>query len=104
MFEILLIFLIGITPCLVSLWIFHKLQARISERLNSVRLVVNYREITGISNQAEQRYIEGVGYIIGDLTCKFNARSSQVRCAVNPLGPCKGCRDYQSIDIGRIEN
>ncbi len=99
MFEILLIFLIGITPYLISLWILHKLEARTRERLNSVRLVVNYREITGISSQAEQRYIEGVGYIIGDITCKFNARSSQVRCAVNPLGPCKDCRDYQSIDI-----
>ncbi len=99
MFEILLIFLIGIIPCLVSLWILQKFAARTTERLNSVRLVVNYRERTAISSQPEQQYIEGVGYIIGDLTCKFNARSSQVRCAVNPLGPCKGCRDYQSIDI-----
>lgn len=95
MFEILLIFLIGITPGLVSLWIFRKLEARTTERLNSVRLAVNYREITSISSQAEQQYIEGVGYIIGDLTCKFNARSSNVRCAVNPLGPCKDCLDYQ---------
>ncbi|MEM1167785.1 MAG: DUF6464 family protein [Cyanobacteria bacterium P01_H01_bin.35] len=99
MFEILLIFFIGIIPCLVSLWILHKFKARTRERLNSVRLAVNYREITSISSQAEQPYIQGVGYIIGDITCKFNARSSQVRCAVNPLGPCKGCRDYQSIDI-----
>ncbi|MGD1712985.1 DUF6464 family protein [Dapis sp. BLCC M172] len=99
MFEILVIFLIGIAPCLVSLWIIHKFKARTRDRLNSARLAVNYREITGLSSQPEQRYIEGVGYIIGDITCKFNARSSQVRCAVNPLGPCKGCRDYQSIDI-----
>ncbi|MGK7918826.1 MAG: DUF6464 family protein [Trichodesmium sp.] len=99
MFKILLIFLIGITPCLVSLWILHKFEARTIERLNSVRFVVNYREIRAISSQPEQQYIEGVGYIIGDLTCKFNARSSQVRCAVNPCGPCKGCLDYQSIDI-----
>ncbi|NES03072.1 MAG: hypothetical protein F6K22_09530 [Okeania sp. SIO2F4] len=99
MFEILLIFLIGIIPCLVSLWIIHKFAPRTTERLNSVRLIVNYRQRTAISNQPEQQYIEGVGYIIGDLTCKFNARSSQVRCAVNPLGPCKGCRDYQSMDI-----
>ena len=95
MCEVLLIFLIGITPCLFHLWIFRKLEAR----LNSFRLVVNYREITAISSQAEQQYIEGLGYIIGDLTCKLNARSSYIRCAVNPLGPCKGCYDYQSIDI-----
>ena len=95
MCEVLLILLIGITPCLFHLWIFRKLEAR----LNSFRLVVNYREITAISSQAEQQYIEGLGYIIGDLTCKLNARSSYIRCAVNPLGPCKGCHDYQSIDI-----
>ena len=69
------------------------------ERLNSARLVVNYREIRAISSQPEQEYIEGVGYIIGDLTCKFNARSSYIRCAVNPIEPCKGCGHYQSIDI-----
>lgn len=91
--------LIGITPCLVSLWIFHKFEARTLEKLNSVRLAVNYREITVTSSQIEQQYIKGVGYIIGDLTCKFNARTSQIRCAVNPLGPCKNCCDYQSIDI-----
>jgi len=98
-FEILLIFSIGITPCLVSLWILNKLKARTTDRLNSVRLVINYREITARNSQPEQQYIEGVGYIIGDLTCKFNARSPNIRCAVNPHGPCKGCRDYQSIDI-----
>ncbi|MCH2049391.1 MAG: DUF6464 family protein [Trichodesmium sp. ALOHA_ZT_67] len=99
MFGILLIFLISITPCLFYAWTFHKLEARTMERLNSARLVVNYREITAISSQPEQEYIEGVGYIIGDLTCKFNARSSYIRCAVNPIGPCKGCGHYQSIDI-----
>ena len=99
MFEILLILLIGITPFLVSLLILNKFEARTTERFNLVRLAVNYRGIRGISSQPEEQYIEGVGYIIGDLTCKFNARSSEVRCAVNPLGPCKGCLDYESIDI-----
>lgn len=98
MFEILLIFLIGITPWIVSLWILHKFKARTRERLISIRLAVNYTGIPTISNQPEQQYIEGVGYIIGDLSCKFNARSPLIRCAVNPLGLCKDCSDYQSID------
>jgi hypothetical protein len=28
---------------------------------------------------------------IGDLNCKYNAKSSFIRCAVNPSGPCEGC-------------
>ena len=39
----------SITPGLFSLWIFYKLEARIIERLNLVRLIVNYREITTIA-------------------------------------------------------
>jgi hypothetical protein len=30
-----------------------------------------------------------------DFTCKF-AHSRQLRCAVNPSGPCKGCGDYEA--------
>jgi len=33
-------------------------------------------------------YLEGVGYLIG-ISCQFNARSSYLRCAVNPQGPCQ---------------
>ncbi len=30
-----------------------------------------------------------------DFTCKFS-HSHQLRCAVNPSGPCKGCGDYEA--------
>jgi len=33
--------------------------------------------------------LEGVGYLIGDISCQFNARSGYLRCAVNPQGPCQ---------------
>lgn len=32
---------------------------------------------------------------IGDQTCANNAKSAYLRCAVNPCGPCEGCKDYQ---------
>lgn len=32
---------------------------------------------------------------IGDPSCLYNARSLQLRCAVNPAGPCEGCKHYQ---------
>lgn len=43
----------------------------------------------------DRYYLEGVGYLIGDISCRFNARSGYLRCAVNPQGPCQGCRHYQ---------
>lgn len=32
--------------------------------------------------------------VIGDARCVYNARSSLIRCAVNPNGPCAGCLSY----------
>ncbi|NJL47254.1 MAG: hypothetical protein HC929_06850 [Leptolyngbyaceae cyanobacterium SM2_5_2] len=33
--------------------------------------------------------------VIGDASCRYNARSELVRCAVNPAGPCQGCVHFQ---------
>ena len=38
----------------------------------------------------EQSLVDGE-WVIGDATCKYNARSILLRCAVNPIGPCEGC-------------
>jgi hypothetical protein len=37
-------------------------------------------------------------WVVGDSTCRFNARSPLLRCALNPLGPCAGCCHFQSVD------
>ncbi|WP_416676214.1 DUF6464 family protein [Egbenema bharatensis] len=34
-------------------------------------------------------------WVIGDITCGYNARSELIRCAVNPAGPCEGCRFFE---------
>ncbi|MHC5827216.1 MAG: DUF6464 family protein [Nostoc sp.] len=34
---------------------------------------------------------------IGDITCKNNARSAFLRCAIKPSGECQGCKDYRQI-------
>jgi Family of unknown function (DUF6464) len=47
-----------------------------------------------MTRDPEEQYIEGVGYVIGDLTCTYNARSPYIRCAVNPDGLCQDCRHY----------
>jgi len=35
---------------------------------------------------------------LGDPTCANSAKSPYLRCAVNPMGPCKGC-DYYEREI-----
>jgi Family of unknown function (DUF6464) len=39
----------------------------------------------------EQSLIDGQ-WVIGDATCIYNARSTLLRCAVHPNGPCEGCK------------
>ena len=34
------------------------------------------------------------GWVIGDPTCRFNARSPLMRCAVIPEGPCERCSHW----------
>lgn len=34
---------------------------------------------------------------MGDPTCRFNARSRYLRCAVNPAGPCLNCVHREPI-------
>lgn len=51
----------------------------------------------------DRYYLEGVGYLIGDISCQFNARSGYLRCAVNPQGPCQGCRYYNPLEISESE-
>lgn len=36
-------------------------------------------------------------WTIGDAGCQFNARSELMRCAVNPDGPCHGCKHYEPV-------
>ncbi len=33
---------------------------------------------------------------LGDTSCRFNAHSPFIRCAVNPSGPCQGCSFYEA--------
>ena len=46
---------------------------------------------------SEQSLINGC-WVIGDSSCRFNAKSEILRCAVNPEGPCEGCRHYEPTD------
>ena len=43
----------------------------------------------------EKNFVNG-RWIIGDGSCKYNAGSEIIRCAVNPHGPCEGCRFWEA--------
>ncbi len=43
-----------------------------------------------------ERRMGNAGPLIGDLTCRFNAQSAYLRCAINPLGPCETCNEYEA--------
>uniref|UniRef100_A0ACD5GPM7 DUF6464 family protein n=1 Tax=Desertifilum tharense IPPAS B-1220 TaxID=1781255 RepID=A0ACD5GPM7_9CYAN len=88
---------------LISLWMMHKAEGQGRERLANALEIAAYRrryaqETRFYALPPECESIEGVGIIIGDLSCRFNARSAYLRCAVNPSGPCQGCPYYQGKD------
>ena len=36
---------------------------------------------------------------IGDRSCKHNAHNPNLRCGINPYGPCEGCPDYAKASL-----
>lgn len=97
MLEALLIVIIGLIPSLVSVWVMRQANARAQARLRLALDSVATRGLANFQRSPDHHYLEGIGYIIGDFTCRFNARSNYLRCAVNPLGPCEGCSAYESL-------
>jgi hypothetical protein len=95
----LLILVVGLTPSFFSLWVMRQADARTQARLRLAMNSVAARGMAGIRLIPDQQYVEGLGYIIGDFTCRFNARSSYLRCAVNPSGPCHDCSHYQTREL-----
>lgn len=99
MLTALLILLIGLTPSAFSIWVMRQADTRMQARLRLVMNAVATRGIPGVRLSSDHRYVEGLGYIIGDLTCRFNVRSIYLRCTVNPSGPCEDCFDYQPREL-----
>ena len=62
-------------------------QYELSQVLLSVKLM---------ESMGDRTWYEG-GWVIGDIRCEFNARSSVLRCAVNPNGPCDRCPSFQTL-------
>lgn len=93
MVFIVCIFIIGLTPAIISAYMSLRADHKIyTPSSSSSRLSQGLRPLS--TGGGDPHYVEGVGYMIGDITCDLNARSPHLRCAVNPVGPCDGCREY----------
>lgn len=57
-------------------------------RLHTIALYVQQTHLP-----SDRTYFEG-RWVVGDPTCRFNAHSELLRCAVNPSGPCGGCAEF----------
>ena len=70
-------------------------QARRQAELTAAIAVPRRQQLNLNSPPLDRYYLEGVGYLIGDISCKFNARSGYLQCAVNPQGTCRNCSHYE---------
>ena len=96
MLDTILIFVFGLTPPILSLWMMTKAKERMNARFMEGRERTFVRMSPRHQLPSDRYYLDGVGYLVGDITCQFNARSAYIRCAVNPSGPCDGCPHYEA--------
>ncbi|MGB3204525.1 MAG: DUF6464 family protein [Crinalium sp.] len=95
MFETILVFVVSLMPALFSLFLIHKAEMRARSNISSAMSATAMSRLRCNPPQLEEQYVEGVGFLIGDISCQYNARSAYIRCAINPQGPCKECRYYE---------
>ncbi|MDY6936567.1 MAG: DUF6464 family protein [Cyanobacteriota bacterium] len=68
----------------------HQYQFKLGRyRLHKIALYVQS------ANRPDEKSLIDGRWVVGDANCRYNARSELLRCAVNPEGPCDGCRYYQ---------
>ena len=77
------------------------LQRRHRYRLRQGRyeLAVMALQVKPEQQPADARHWQGQ-WVIGDPSCRFNARSPLLRCAVMPEGPCERCAHYSLGERG----
>lgn len=95
MLVIFLIFVVGLTPAIVSAFMTVRAEraAKHQEQFSPSN-PLGQGVLKLLEGDQDLHYVDGMGYMIGDITCDLNARSPYLRCAVNPMGPCDGCSAY----------
>jgi Family of unknown function (DUF6464) len=91
----LIIVVVIILLLLICSWLsyYQRLRWR-NRRLTLTESSFDRRFYKRVAKDPEEQYVEGIGIVIGDLSCSYNARSPYIRCAINPDGLCQDCRHY----------
>jgi len=87
--------LAALVPALISFIVVRRAKRQFSER-RRIRALNNYRrrldrEFFPLSFDPLERHSD----YIGDISCRNNAKSPYLRCAINPSGPCENCTSYE---------
>ncbi|MER3432035.1 MAG: hypothetical protein C4288_01035 [Leptolyngbya sp. ERB_1_1] len=97
MLSVFLILTIALLPSILTFLLRHRLEIQAQERLRAAMAAAERRQLQNLLRlPPDYHHVEGIGSLIGDFTCAYNARSPYIRCAVNPSGPCETCRSYES--------
>lgn len=75
-----------------------EIRAIINKALRDIEVITlpNFRELVSVQRSGlVVLQAETVG-CLGDPSCKFNARSPYVQCAVNPKGDCADCQYFEA--------
>ncbi|MEM9808500.1 MAG: DUF6464 family protein [Cyanobacteria bacterium P01_D01_bin.56] len=104
MVVVAFLLLVGLVPPILSVWASSRAERRMVERIDLVALDPGNYTTPWRQRHHEERYIDGIGLVVGDITCQLNARSPHIRCAVNPMGPCEDCRFYEGRIYAPFEN
>lgn len=97
MLVILLIFVVGLAPAAISAYcsVRDERAAKRGDQGNHAPPAnAGIGRLRLGDGDGDLHYVDGLGYMIGDITCDLNARSPYLRCAINPFGPCDGCSTY----------
>ena len=97
---IALIVIVGLTPAIFSLTVAWYSRRHFQQ---SVQIAADYAvqerlHLSTRPSHPDAHYVDGMGLVIGDITCRWNAKSPFLRCAANPCGPCQGCQEYEAKD------
>lgn len=93
---IILLFILAFMPSLLYILLIRRIKRRFNTRLQRIRHRSLYHPsvVAQFSAHELARRPPYKDYI-GDKTCRYNAHSPYLRCAINPSGPCKDCIHYE---------
>lgn len=104
MVVVVFLIVIGLLPPLLSVWVTYRAERGIVDRFGLAVESAHYPAVNPWRQRhPDERYVDGMGLVIGDITCQLNARSPYIRCAVNPTGPCEECRFYEGRTYKRLD-